>query len=71
VLFLPTHYWQSGRQWRERGEVEPWKVVVDEKSDRDNVGFAATEAAEVAFHATRLTAASSSHLSLGNIRLII
>ena len=50
-MLLPMHYWQSERgQWREIGEVEPWKAVVDEKSDRNNVGFAATEAAEVAFH---------------------
>lgn len=30
--------------------VEPWRVIVDGKSDGDNVGFAATEVAEVAFH---------------------
>ena len=29
--------------------VEPWEVVVDEKSDRDNVGLMGTEAAGVAF----------------------
>ena len=35
---------------REIRVVEPWRVIVDEKSDGDNVGFAATEAAGVAFH---------------------
>jgi hypothetical protein len=44
------HYWYAGPgQRREIRVVEPWWVIVDEKSDGDNVGFAATEAAEVAF----------------------
>ncbi len=52
------HYWHAGRhelgsgrdQRREIRVVGPWRVTVDEKSDGDKVGFAATEAAEVAFH---------------------